>query len=195
LSIDGFKFVLSMIRSGENIVDGVVVEVRRKRIRRINIRIGDDGRVHLSVPIWWATLAEGEAFLRSKWDWVLKARAEIINSPPAAIMPVGESELENLAATIGGLMEFWSKRLDEGCVGWKLRAMKTLWGSCNFRRRQITYSHALARASREQVEYVVVHELTHLKAHDHGAEFQALMNERLPEWKTLRKSLNRSSPR
>ena len=61
-----------MIKSGENLIDGVAVEVVRKRIRRINLRVGDDGRVHLSVPVRWATLREGEEFLRAKWDWVLK---------------------------------------------------------------------------------------------------------------------------
>ncbi len=52
-----------MLHSGENVVDGVPVDVERKRIRRINIRIKPDGRVHLSVPKWWATLKDGEAFL------------------------------------------------------------------------------------------------------------------------------------
>ena len=52
-----------MLHSGDNLVMGVPVAVERKRIRRINIRIGRDGVVRLSVPKWWATLKEGEDFL------------------------------------------------------------------------------------------------------------------------------------
>ena len=180
-----------MLRSGENVVDGVVVEVRRKRIRRINLRIGDDARVHLSVPLWWSTLREGEEFLRSKWPWVLKVRARMESSrPQGRESRVTEAELADLAAVTGELSALWAERLQERGVTWRLRAMKTQWGSCNFRVRRITYSHSLARVPRELVEYVVVHELTHLKAHDHGDAFRKLMDERLPGWRELRKKLN-----
>ena len=61
-----------MIRSGANLIDGVPVEVIRKRIRCINIRVKADGTVVLSIPKWWATLLQGEAFLREKWKWIAK---------------------------------------------------------------------------------------------------------------------------
>ena len=68
--------------------------------------------------------------------------------------------------------------------------MKTLWGVCHFSKRQITYARQLALKPRELVEYVVVHELTHLKVHNHGAAFKALMDARLPNWRSLRRRLN-----
>ena len=52
-----------MFRTGRNFIDGIEVDVVRKRIRRINIRISPDGVVHLSIPSWGCTIAEGEAFL------------------------------------------------------------------------------------------------------------------------------------
>ena len=39
-----------MFRTGVNFIDGIAVEVTRKRIRRINLHVGRDGLVHLSVP-------------------------------------------------------------------------------------------------------------------------------------------------
>ncbi len=39
-----------MFRTGINFIDGIPIEVERKRIRRVNLRIDSDGRVHLSVP-------------------------------------------------------------------------------------------------------------------------------------------------
>jgi predicted metal-dependent hydrolase len=181
-----------MLRSGENLVDGVAVEVRRKRIRRINLRIGEDGRVHLSVPVWWATLAEGEAFLRSKWKWILKVRSEFAAAGRRERPPAGAGEIAALGELAGELTEFWAGRFGEAGVEWRLRAMKTLWGSCNFIRRRITYSKSLAGLPRELVEYVVVHELTHLQEHDHGPGFKALMDDRLPRWRELRRKLNES---
>ena len=70
-----------MFRTGVNFIDGIAVEVVRKRIRRINLHVGRDGRVHLSVPFWGATIAEGEAFLRSKWKWVVATRARLLANP------------------------------------------------------------------------------------------------------------------
>ena len=67
--------------------------------------------------------------------------------------------------------------------------MKTLWGSCNWRKRHVTYNLDLAREPRELVEYVVVHELTHLRVHDHGPSFRTLMDSRLPDWRIRRRGL------
>lgn len=180
-----------MIRSGENLIDGIPVDVERKRIRRINIRIKPDGRVALSVPKWWATLAEGEEFLKSKWRWVVKTRVEVLSRPTVAQTPVSDEERMALAGLLEELNQQWSARLQEPDVTWKLCRMRTLWGSCHFRSRKIVYSTELARVPREMVEYVVVHELTHLKVHDHGPAFYALMDERLPGWRLLRRRLNK----
>ena len=183
-----------MIRTGENIVDGIPVEVVRKPIRRINLRVTPDGIVRLSVPAYWATLQDGEAFLRSKLDWVRKIRAGMLLRSQQSAVPIGEPEALALRRLLAELQTEWSSRLGEGEVAWRLRPVKSFWGCCNWRRRRITYNLELARAPRELVEYVVVHELTHLQAHDHGPGFRALMDERLPEWRALRRRLNGLTP-
>jgi len=180
-----------MLKRGENIVNGVPVWVVRRRGRRINIRILDDGTVRLMVPHWWATLAQGAEFLTAKWDWVLDARARVLARPPAA-PPIEATDLEVLLLErlLAELHTLWTARLNEPGVTWKLRRMKTLWGVCHFSKRQITYARQLALKPRELVEYVVVHELTHLKVHNHGPAFKALMDARLPNWRALRRRLN-----
>ena len=180
-----------MIRSGMNEIDGVSVEVVRKRIRRINLRVNAAGGVVLSIPRGWVTLLQGEAFLREKWPWVLKVRSEILSRPAVVRAPVTEAELAALEALLAELNAKWSARAGETGVRWKIRKVKSLWGCCHWRDRYITYNAELAHAPRELVEYVVVHEYAHFAVHDHGPRFRALMDERLPGWKTLRKRLNR----
>ena len=70
-----------MLRSGLNSLDGIPVVVERKRLRRINVRVDAEGRVHLSVPVRWATIAEGEAFLRANWKWCVETRAKVLARP------------------------------------------------------------------------------------------------------------------
>ena len=180
-----------MLHNGPSEVEGVPVEVVRKRIRRINIRIAPDGTVCLSVPKWWATLRQGEVFLREKWKWVKKTRAEVLARPAATRTPVTEAELEALRTLLGELNAMWAARVCEEGVLWKIRRVKSLWGCCHWRDRYITYNAELARAPRDLVEYVVVHEYTHFAVHNHGPKFYALMDERLPGWQTLRRRLNR----
>ena len=81
--------------------------------------------------------------------------------------------------------------MGEADVTWKIRRVKSLWGCCHWRRRYITYNAELAHAPRALIEYVVVHEYTHFAVHDHGPRFRALMDARLPDWRFLRRQLNR----
>ena len=184
-------FLKIMLHTGENFIDGIPVDVTRKRIRRINLRIGSNGRVALSVPLWWATLREGEAFLREKWHWVVEARKKVLSCPRVVREPISAVERLGLETILGELNGQWMVRLGEAGVTWKIRALKSLWGSCHFRKRHVLYNLELARAPRELVEYVVVHELTHLKVHNHGPDFHRLMDERLPGWRDLRHRLNK----
>ena len=180
-----------MLHNGPNEVDGIPVEVIRKRIRRYNLRVDADGSVKLSVPKWWGTLRQAEFFLREKWRWVMKTRAEVLARPAATRAPVTEAELEALRTLLGELNAMWAARVGEDGVSWKIRRVKSLWGCCHWRDRYITYNAELARAPRDLVEYVVVHEYTHFAVHNHGPKFYALMDERLPGWQTLRRRLNR----
>ncbi len=180
-----------MLHCGDSLFNGVPLRVERKSIRRINLRVRPDGGVSLSIPLRWATLNEGETFLLSKWSWVLETRARILAQPKPVVTPITSAERAQLIATLYDLHLIWATRLHENNVSWKLRDMKTLWGSCHIRKRVITYNLRLARATREQIEYVVVHELTHLVAPNHGPLFHRLMNERLPGWPILRRQLNK----
>lgn len=180
-----------MLHGGMNMVHGVPVEVVVKRVSRINLRIGLDGVVKVSVPRWRATLHEAEAFLLSKWKWVEKVRREsaarLANAPPQA----READIARLRELISMLMAWRCLEFEESGVKWTLRSMKSVWGSCHWRKREITFNSELAVKPPDLVEYVVVHELTHLEAHDHGPRFYELMDARLPGWRELRRRLNR----
>lgn len=95
-----------------------------------------------------------------------------------------------LRAVLTELVNKWTDLLGEPNVTWIIKLMRTEWGSCVYRKRHMIFNLDLARVPIECIEYIVVHELTHLAVQNHGPAFQALMTQRLPSWKVIRKQLN-----
>lgn len=69
-----------------------------------------------------------------------------------------------------------------------IRSMKRRWGSCS-NRGKITLSSELMRLSDRYIEYVIVHELCHLRHHNHGPMFYELLSRLYPDWKIVRKEM------
>jgi hypothetical protein len=84
------------------------------------------------------------------------------------------------------LIEAWEPRLSVKVSGFRVRKMRTRWGSCSPSARTIRLNSELAKRPRECLEYVVVHEMAHLREPSHGARFVALMDEVMPEWRSHR---------
>jgi predicted metal-dependent hydrolase len=75
-------------------------------------------------------------------------------------------------------------------TGFTVRTMKKRWGSCSSKNK-IAISYDLIRLDEKYGEYVIIHELCHLKHHNHGAGFYALLSEVHPEWKRVREDLKK----
>ncbi len=88
------------------------------------------------------------------------------------------------------LLDKWTDKLGITDYTWQVKTMKTQWGSCTTKSRLLLFNLELARVPKECIEYVVVHELTHLDVERHNSLFEALMTQRLPNWRTLRQQLN-----
>lgn len=72
-----------------------------------------------------------------------------------------------------------------------VQRMKTKWGSCNHRRASIRLNTDLANKPRECLEYILVHEMTHLLEPTHNEHFTVLMDQFMPKWHVHRQALNR----
>ena len=72
----------------------------------------------------------------------------------------------------------------------KLTAMEHRWGSCS-PSGSITLNPALIRAPRHCIDYVLIHEICHLKEHNHSKRFYALLTKHLPDWERTKVELDR----
>ena len=73
---------------------------------------------------------------------------------------------------------------------WTIRKMRTRWGSCNTRSRKIIFNLDLIKKKPEFIEYVVLHEIVHIKIPNHGSTFKAMLDKYIPTWRDIRKEAN-----
>ncbi|MCF4152695.1 M48 family metallopeptidase [Dethiosulfovibrio sp. F2B] len=69
-----------------------------------------------------------------------------------------------------------------------IRKMKKRWGSLSVK-GTMTLNSDLIRAPKECIDYVVMHELCHLKYHDHSPEFYSLLDSLVPGWEKIKHRL------
>lgn len=75
---------------------------------------------------------------------------------------------------------------------WRIKQMKTKWGTCSVDARRIWLNLELAKKPITCLEYIVVHELVHLLERSHSDRFIQLMDQFLPSWRQRREELNRA---
>lgn len=76
---------------------------------------------------------------------------------------------------------------------WRHRFMRSQWGSCS-RTGRISLNTHLIKTPVRLIEYVVLHELCHLRHYDHGGRFYGLMSRYMPDWQERRSELDHFLP-
>ena len=123
------------------------------------------GELHLHVPL--GATAEQRALVLARWR-----RAQLQTQVPA-------------------LLAKWEPVVGAQAAAWGIKQMKTRWGTCSIRARRIWLSLELSQWPVACLEYVVVHELTHLHERLHNARFWHLLGQAMPEWQGPHHALRR----
>lgn len=97
-----------------------------------------------------------------------------------------------LKAEIPALINKWEPVLGRDVAKWSVRRMKTKWGSCNREAAHLWFNLELAKKHPRCLEYIVVHEMTHLLERNHNEQFSQLMDSFIPDWRSRRDDLNAS---
>ncbi|MCU0472324.1 MAG: M48 family metallopeptidase [Bacteroidales bacterium] len=71
-----------------------------------------------------------------------------------------------------------------------VKSLKSRWGSCSSKGR-ITLNAELIKLDERFADYVIIHELCHLKHHNHGKDYYNLLEELVPDYKSIRKELRK----
>lgn len=133
----------------------------------------------------------GNSLILSGNKAILTVRKE--STPKQRESFVNEWYRMHLKAEIERLLPIWEERTNLHCSSWQTKNMTTRWGTCNTNTGKIWLNLQLAKKPTECLEYVILHELAHLKYKNHGNEFIAFLDAHMPYWRDTRKLLNDST--
>ena len=95
-----------------------------------------------------------------------------------------------LHGVVPELIRRWEPKLGVKVAGYFLQRMKTKWGGCNYRERNIRLNTELVKKPKDLLEYVVVHEMAHLLEPTHSEGFVSILDRNYPGWREARTELN-----
>ena len=93
-----------------------------------------------------------------------------------------------------GLVEEWGEKIHVDYNKLYIRNQRTKWASCSGK-ANLSFNFRLMMAPPAVVEYIVIHELCHLKRHNHGPKFKRLLAEYCPDFEKYERWLEENSVR
>ena len=177
-----------MVRSVQVGAEFFEYELVRKKVRNINLHLRADGTLWVSAP---KRVAAGQidALVQRRSGWIKNARERLARRLPItedrwtdadclrAFLPVCERLYPLVAEEIGEMPRV------------RVKWMKSRWGVCDTRKRVITLNKLLIDRPLPALEYVVLHELVHLKHRDHQRGFHEMMGRLMPDYRARRRLL------
>ncbi|MCH5298266.1 MAG: M48 family metallopeptidase [Ruminococcus sp.] len=167
-------------------------DLQRKRVKNINLRVKPDLTVLVSANSRVGVKYIDDFVLR-KSDFILSAIDKFKNISVTEPNPVFTLEefTRFISDTFKNVYELFSAEYFINLPQLKMRTMKSRWGSCNYEKCIITLNTNLIYCTEEQINYVIVHEFSHLLVHDHSQNFYKIVQKYCPDYKRIRKEMNK----
>lgn len=163
------------------------------RARRLRVTIKPGGKMTVTRPLFFG---EGmvEDFLRQKSNWVVKHfKASLGRRPALSRRERKENFAKHKNAALARVREIISRA--NGYYGFKfgaiaIRDQATRWGSCSGK-GNLNFNYRVALLPGRLADYVVIHELCHLKEMNHSQRFWDLVARAVPDHRAARKELRK----
>jgi predicted metal-dependent hydrolase len=173
-------------------VDEVVIR-RSPRARRWRLEVPWGEPARLTAPHSMSQV-EVDQVLRDKRAWIEKQRRRQVPRLGLEGLPVSESAARvGARELVSALAEEEAERLGVAYRRIRIGSQRTLWGSCS-PAGTLSFTWRLVLAPLEVLDYVVVHELCHLRVPNHSRSFWALVESRRPHWREQRTWLREHGP-
>lgn len=97
---------------------------------------------------------------------------------------------QQLRTKLEAIIPLWEQKTGLKVNSWQIKKMKTHWGTCNISKKIIYLNLELAKRKPKEIEYVVLHELSHIIERTHNKDFVSHLQKYMPNWELHRRDLN-----
>lgn len=165
-------------------------EIVYSKRKTLCLQIKRDGRVIIRCP--YRTSKERiESFYNSHLEWVQR-KVEATKNRMVPINELGDTDIEDLKSKaweyIPNRVDYFASIMGVTPANVSINRAKTRFGSCNSKKR-LNFSCNVMRYPIEAIDYVIVHELAHIKELNHSKRFWAIVESVLPDYKERQKIL------
>ena len=173
-------------------IDCTLKKVRRSKHLRITIH--QDKRVVVTAPIY-TSYKTMERFLDSQKDWIKNKLSKLKDNK--STLPSGgvthyKKHKEQARALVNNRLEYFNQFYGFEYNRISIRNQKTRWGSCS-RKKNLNFNYKIIFLTQEQADYIIVHELCHLKEMNHSKSFWLLVLKEILDYKEIRKMLKKQA--
>lgn len=176
--------------------------IKNRKSKSLRIRVHFDGRVVVTIP-YRMPKKMAVIFVNTKKEWIqerVQYFAKRQNEREASGAPRQmtarekkqdyENKKEEARKIITNKVETINKYYGFKYGKIAIRNQRSRWGSCS-KKGNLNFNYKIAFLSNEMLEYVVVHELCHLKEFNHGARFWVLVSQCVPDYKNIRNEMKK----
>ena len=160
--------------------------------RHMRVLVHGDGRVVATAP-YRATYGAMERFLFSREDWIKKALSKFA-SRKSVLPGLGVVNYKKHKGQARGFvldrLEHFNQFYNFKYNRVSIRNQKSRWGSCS-KKGNLNFNYKIIFLPPEQADYIIVHELCHLKELNHSKRFWDLVSCAIPCYKEIRRKLKK----
>lgn len=164
---------------------------KSKKAKRLRLLVNSDKSVTVTIPYFFPEYA-ANSFIKQKLPWIKKS-IEYFKKFEGRIFkkPTRKEYLalkEKALVLAKEKLEFWNKYYKFTYNRVSIKNQKTRWGSCS-RQGNLNFNYKIVNLPENLLDYLIVHELCHLKELNHSRNFWSLVSNTIPEYKKLRSEL------
>ena len=163
------------------------------RAMRLRLAVYCDGSVVATLP---RRMSQNvlEEFILQKAQWILR-KVEYFKKFPGRVLKGSHSDFlqyrEQALALARQRVEYYAARHGFQYRTINIKNQKTRWGSCS-KKGNLNFNYKIALLSAPVADYLIVHELCHLKEFNHSRAFWKMVGEILPNYGALRRALKKN---
>jgi len=155
------------------------INIKKSFRKSISMRFDRKGVLQVRAPVFM-TKGQIHQFIEKNQSWIEEQKSKIQNS---TLDPSKITEYKQLAKrTIPPRVQEFAEKYGFSYNTIKITSAQTRWGSCTSR-KNLNFTYRLALAPQEVIDYVIVHELCHLRQMNHSSKFWSEVSAIMPDYK------------